>query len=179
MSDWMERCARPNGALRLAATLLLACVGACASEKPPPAHVVKKAPPAPDRKLAWMPLDSFDTPTVSKAVNDNMSRVKVAGTSAGVKAAVSMEVAQLAIECIEPTPTCYRAVGHSLGADELIWAEIDPAAPDDKIRITVVLFDVQSGTASRRVGTYDGPQAARAGVAELVGHAADGGSRAP
>src|SRR5580765_252141 len=163
MSDWMERCARSGRGLRLAGSLLLFCLGACASNKPPPARAVK-APPPPPEKLAWMPLDPLDAPSVAQAVNDQMSRVQIAGTKDRVKAAVSMEVAQLAIECIQPTAVCYRAVGHSLGADRLMWAEIDPAAPQDKIRITVVLFDVKSGTASRRVGTFDGVKAASAGV---------------
>ena len=177
MSDTEWR-ARPNRVLRLTGSLLLLCAGACASKKPPP-PVTVKAPPAPPQKLAWMPLDPFDAPSVAQAVNDNMSRVKLSGSSAGVKAAVSMEVAQLALECISPTTTCYRAVGHSLGADRLMWAEIDPEAPEDKIRITVVLFDVQAGTASRRVGTFAGVDAARAGIAELVDHAAGPGSRTP
>ena len=106
-----------------------------------------------------------------------MSRAKPAGTSTGVKAAVSMEVAQLAIECIQPTPACYRAVGHSLGADRLLWAEIAPV--DEKIRVTVVLFDVGAGTETRKVGTFDGEKAARAGVAELVAYAAAPGTRTP
>jgi hypothetical protein len=157
--------------------LLLSCIAiACAgSAKPAPATVAKPAPPA--AKLAWMPLDPFDAPAVARAVNDEMSRVKLAGTRPGVKSAVSMEVAQLAIECIEPTPACYRAVGRSLGADRLMWAQIDPA--DEKIRVTVVLFDVGAGTETRKVGTFDGVQAARAGVSELVAHAAERGSATP
>jgi hypothetical protein len=156
--------------------LLLGCVAiACASsEKRAPAIVVKAPPPA---KLAWMPLDPFDAPVVARAVNDEMSRVKLPGTAPGFKAAVSMEVAQLAIECIAPTPACYRAVGHSLGADRLIWAQIDPE--DEKIRVTVVLFDVGAGTETRKVGTFEGVQAARAGVADLVGHAAGPGRATP
>jgi hypothetical protein len=157
--------------------LLLACFGvACASE-PKPAPVIAAKPPAPPAKLAWMPLDAFDAPVVARALNDQMSQVKLPDTRPGVRAAVSMEVAQLAIECIEPTPACYRAVGHSLGADRLIWAELDSA--DEKIRVTVVLFDVGAGTTSRKVGTFDGVQAARAGVADLIDHAAHAGSRTP
>ena len=178
MSAWTERCARADQRRRLVGSLLLlSSLGACASNKPPPVRAGK--PPPQDQKLAWMPVDPLDAPSIAQAVNDQLSRVKVAGTKEHVKAAVSMEVAQLAIECIQPTTVCYRAVGHSLGADRLMWAEVDPAAPADKIRITVVLFDVQSGNASRRVGMFDGAQAARAGVAELVDHAAGGGGRSP
>ena len=176
MYDCKEQCVRRAPAFRLAGPLLLLWLGACAG-KAPPAKVVK-APPAPPQKLAWMPLDPLDAPSVAKAVNQRLSQVKIAGATTGVKSAVSMEVAQLALECISPTTTCYRAVGHSLGADRLMWAEIDPDA-DDRIKVTVFLFDVRSGAASRRVGTYDGVKSAQAGVAELVSHAGDGGSRAP
>jgi len=157
--------------------MLLCCAAiSCAgSEKPAPVTAAK--PPPPPAKLAWMPLDAFDAPVVARAINDEMSRVKLPGASPGTRAAVSMEVAQLAIECNEPTPACYRAVGHSLGADRLMWAQIDPA--DEKIRVTVVLFDVGAGTETRKVGTFDGVQAARAGVADLVGHAAQPGSAKP
>jgi len=181
MSDWQDPCERRSRALSLVGSILLSTVilsiGACATHKPPPAQAMK--PPSPPQKLAWMPLDPLDAPSVARAVNDTMSRTEIEGTTPAVKAAVSMEVAQLAIECIQPTPACYRAVGHSLGADRLLWAEIDRAAPEDKIRITIVVFDVRAGTASREVATYDGVQAARAGIAQLVAHAARGGSRAP
>jgi hypothetical protein len=180
MSDGEDRCGRRSRALRLEGPIfllsVLSTVGACATHKPPPAQAVKPPPP---QKLAWMPLDPLDAPSVAGAVNDTLSRTEIKGTAPTVKAAVSMEVAQLAIECIQPTPACYRAVGHSLGADRLLWAEIDPTAPEDKIRITVVMFDVRAGTASREAATYDGVQAARAGIAQLVEHAARGGSRAP
>ncbi|HXU03600.1 MAG TPA: hypothetical protein VN903_21695 [Polyangia bacterium] len=166
----------PRRAGRAFGPLLLACVGiGCASKAPPP--VAKPATPSQPARLAWMPLDPFDVPAVARAVNDELSRVKLAGGGAGTKAAVSMEVAQLAIECIQPTPACYRAVGHSLGADRLMWAQIDPA--EEKIRVSVMYFDVRAGTTSTKVGTFDGVDAARAGVAELVGHAADSGSRSP
>jgi len=91
-----------------------------------------------------------------------------------------MEVAQLAIECIQPTAACYAAVGRSLNADRLMWAEVEPDADDDKLRLTVVLFDVQAGTAPKRVGgTFADLQAARAGAADLVDRAAEGGKRSP
>src|SRR3954471_4659997 len=168
---WSSRLGQQFGTLLLSC-FALACAG---SPKRPPVTVAKAAPPP--AKLAWMPLDPFDAPVVARAVNDEMSRVKLAGTRPGVKPAVSMEGAQLAIECNEPTPACYRAVGRSLGADRLMWAQIDPA--EEKIRVTVVLFDVGAGTETRKVGTFDGVQAARAGVSELVAHAAERGSAKP
>ena len=179
MTARKERCARASR-VRLAGALLLVCLGACASSEPPPVETVRKPDPPPQQRLAWMPLDPLAAPGVAQVVNERMSKIKPAGTSATVKAAVSMEVAQLAIECIQRTPACYAAVGRSLNADRLMWAEVEPDANDDKLRLTVVLFDVQAGTAPKRVGgTFADVQAARAGAADLVDRAADGGSRSP
>ena len=168
----MERRARP-GRVRLAGSILLPCLllaGACASKPPPPPPETARRP-APPARLAWMPLDAFDGP-VALAINEQMSKLRPPGTSASVKAAVSMEVAQLAIECIQPTSACYAAVGRSLNADQLLWAELEPPSADDKVVVTIVMFDVQAGKSSRRAGTFADAQAARAGVAELVQRAA-------
>jgi hypothetical protein len=171
-----ERLARTGRWARAASSILLLGLGACASSPAPPAETARKPEPPPPQRLAWMPLDAYDGP-VAQAVNDQMSRTKPPGTSTTVKAAVSMEVAQLAIECIQPTPACYAAVGRSMNADRLMWVELDGAASNEKIQITVVMFDVQAGKSSRRVGTFADLQAARAGVPELVERAADPGSQ--
>jgi hypothetical protein len=155
----------------LVGSILLLCAGACASKAPPPAQTVRKPAPPPPQRLAWMPLDAFEGP-VGAAINDQMGKVRPPGTSASVKAAVSMEVAQLAIECIQPTPACYAAVGRSLNADRLLWAELEPSG-DDKVVVTIVMFDVEAGKSSRRAGTFADAQAAGAGVADLVQRAAD------
>ena len=160
------------GRIRLPGAILLLCVGACASSTPPPPVEIARKPAPSPRRLAWLPLDAFDGP-VALAVNDQMSRIKPPGTSASTKAAVSMEVAQLAIECIQPTPACYGAVARSLNADRLMWAELQPSAADEKIQVTVVMFDVEVGKSSRRMGTFADEQAARAGVGDLVQRAAD------
>jgi hypothetical protein len=161
-----------SGSFLVPLVVPLVALGACAgSEKPPAASARKPDPPS--QRLAWMPLDPLDGPAIAKAVNDRMSSIKPAGTSASVKAAVSMEVAQLAIECIQPTPACYGAVGRSLGADRLMWAELEPSGDDEKVRLTVLVFDVQAGTAPRRVAeTFAGMQAAQTGAAGLVERAA-------
>ena len=166
---------------RLSGPLVLLAIGlgACAST-PPPAPATARKPDPPPQRLAWMPLDGLDAPAVAQAVNERMSTLKPAGTSSSVKAAVSMEVAQLAIECIQPTTACYGAVGRSLGADRLMWAELEPSGDDEEIRLTVVVFDVQAGTAPRRVAeTFPGMQAARTGAAGLVERAAGKESRTP
>jgi hypothetical protein len=92
-----------------------------------------------------------------------------------------MEVAQLAIECTQPTPACYGAVGQSLEADQLLWAELHAgSARQPKIRVAVVLYDVRAGNAPTRVEkTFEGPQAAREGIAALVDGALGAGSASP
>jgi hypothetical protein len=171
---------RRPGSFLLPVFFPLLVLGACAStEKPSPASARKPDPPA-SQRLAWMPLDPLEAPAIAKAVNDRMSSIKPAGTSASVKAAVSMEVAQLAIECIQPTPACYGAVGRSLGADRLMWAELDPSGDDEKVRLTVLVFDVQAGTAPRRVAeTFAGMLAAQTGAAGLVERAVTPESASP
>jgi hypothetical protein len=150
------------------------CLGACASKQPPVAATPKPtARPAPPKKLAWLPVDALDAPDVAKTINEHLARLKVAGAGDGVKAAVSLEVAQLAIECTDPTPACYRAVGRSLGADQMLWAELRRnATPKRSIRIALALFDVRAGTPPKRVEkTFEGTEAARAGIGELVSNA--------
>jgi hypothetical protein len=140
----------------------------CATGTPPPVRTVEKAPPP--ARLAWLPADPLAGAALAKAVNERLGLVAIPGAAAGVKAAVSMEVAQLAIECTEPTPTCYTAVGQSLGADEMLWAELSPgSSATQEIRVALLLYDVRAGVAPRRLErTFDGAEAARAGVAALV-----------
>src|SRR5512138_1914219 len=87
----------------LGPTLLVCLTGACASAPPPPPPAVAQKPPEPPvrmlpppSRLAWMPLDGAET-AVARVLNDEMSRAKPEGTVSSTKAAVSMEVAQLAI----------------------------------------------------------------------------------
>src|SRR6516162_9454354 len=100
---------------------------ACATAKPAP--VVHAPPPRPRPaapppvRLAWMPLEASVSAEVASAVNEKLSGLAVAGVTEKVQAPVSMEMAQLAIECIERTPACYGKVGRSVGADRLLWAE--------------------------------------------------------
>jgi hypothetical protein len=148
-------------------------------------------------RLAWLPLEPLLSPDIAAAVNERLGRLAAAGSTQSYRAPVSMEMAQLALECIERTPACYAAVGRSVGADRLLWAELSAgpaAAPAQSLSVAVVLFDVRGSAVLRRVErTYDGAEAARAGVAELVDRAgearaagkpgpavaAGGGSRSP
>ena len=158
------------------------CSGACAGSKPPAPATPRAAAPAPQpKKLAWLPVETLDAPDVARTINDHLGRIKIPGAGDSVKAAVSLEMAQLAIECTEQTPACYRAVGKSLGADQMLWGELRRGpTPKKSIRVTLALFDVGAGTPPKRVAkTFDDAQAARAGVGALVETAFASGSGTP
>jgi len=159
-------------ARRWIAPLAIVCLSGCAHKGAAPAPAT--AATTPQARLAWLPLEPLLAADVAKMVNAHLGRLPVAGTTR-YRAPVSMEMAQLALECIDPTPACYTAVGRSVGADRLLWAEVGPApAAGQGLRVAVVLFDVRGSAVLRRTEqTYDGLQAVRAGVAALIDHALD------
>jgi hypothetical protein len=155
--------------LPLAAAVLAA---ACATAKPAP---VVHAPPPPARpapppvRLTWMPLEATVSAEVASAVNERLAGLAVAGVTEKVQAPVSMEMAQLALECIERTPACYGKVGRSVGADRLAWAELARANKRDaSLTLRVSLFDVQGGAVVQQgARTFPNAKAAREGAAAL------------
>jgi len=152
--------------------LLATFATACATAKPVP---VVHAPPAPLKaapppvRLAWMPLETTVSPEVASTVNQRLAGLAVAGVTDKFQAPVSMEMAQLAIECIERTPACYGKVGRSVGADRLAWAEVARASKRDaSVTLRVSLFDVGGGTLVRQgARTFPNAKAARDGAAAL------------
>jgi hypothetical protein len=160
--------ARPSGILLL--SLLLLAVSACAS-KPPPA--VARPRPARPARVAWLPVEPLVAPALARALNEHMGRIALPGAEASYRAPVSMEVAQLAIECIDATPACYVKVGRSVGADRVIWAELAPAkAPSGEVRVALLLFDVDAGAVvARAERTFPGAKEAEEGIGTLVDHA--------
>jgi hypothetical protein len=163
----MER-ARRRCLSGLAAATLLA--GACATTGAPTS--VRAPPPrkaaAPSLRLAWMPLEPRVSPDVAAAVNERLARVVVGGVTDTFQAPVSMEMAQLAIECIERTPACYGAVGRSVGADRLLWAELAHARGAGTVTLRVSLFDVGGGTVVKEARrSFPSTKAASAGAAAV------------
>ncbi len=151
--------------------LLAALATACATAKPAP---VVHAPPPPKAapppvRLAWMPLEPRASPEVATVVNQRLARVVVDGVTEKFQAPVSMEMAQLAIECIERTPACYGKVGRSVGADRLAWAEVARASKRDaSVTLRLSLFDVGGGALVRQAArTFPNAKAAREGAAAL------------
>jgi hypothetical protein len=120
---------RPDRALLLA--LVMACHPA-AKPQPPAVHKVR---------LAVFPAESSEFPKTAKAMTNALSGAKVTGIDDTLVAKTSLGDAQLLIECNEPSPDCYAAVGKSLEADRLLFATIEKE-PKKKLKISITLFDV-------------------------------------
>src|SRR5215475_7791109 len=118
-----------------------------------PARPVPTAPtPPPSRpaiRLAVIPADSDAFPRAARAVSASLSSARIAGVDATAVSKVSLEVVQLSIECVDPTDTCYQAIGRSMSANRLLFARIDPGATRRQLRVTVTLYDVDAGSAKR------------------------------
>jgi hypothetical protein len=111
--------------------------------------------------LVVLPTEGEVTPQLVHALDSALGDVKVPGINRTITSKVSIEVVQLSIGCVDPTPACYRAAARSLGGDHLIFARVQPADPKKKrlLRVTVSLFDVvrggMAGEASRTYNTED------------------------
>jgi hypothetical protein len=147
----------------------------CAHAPPPPAS--EPPPPSPQvkRELAVIPAESDAFPAAARAVSAQLAAAKVAGIDETRMSKVSLEVVQLAIECVEPTFACYQAIGRSLAANELLFARISDSASGARrrgkrpLKVTVTLFDVDAKAAARTAEREFASEAdATAGAAALV-----------
>ena len=95
-----------------------------------------------------LPAEGLHFPETASVLNTKMASVEFGNVSESALAKVSMEVAQLSLECVEPTESCYQSVGRFLQADSILWAKVkgdegteEKAGPTVSIR----LFDVEAG----------------------------------
>ena len=114
-----------------------------------------------------LPAESYKFPKTAKAVTSSLTNAKVAGIDDRQVSQVSLEVVQLSIECVEPTVVCYEAVGKSLAANRLLFAQIQPASKKS-VKVTVTLFDVDTREPHTAQKTFANEQAASSGIDELV-----------
>lgn len=122
-------------------------------------------------QLVVLPAESDAFPRAATAVSTALSNATVAGVDGKKLSKVSLEVVQLSIECNDPTPACYAAVGKSLTADKLLFAQLD-AKDKHKLEVTITLFDVaRAAPAKTAQKTYASEAEASAGAAALVGQA--------
>jgi hypothetical protein len=135
-------------------------------------------PPAPKTrvKLAVLPVDADAFPQIAASLNNAFHDVKVKGVDDYFLSKVTLEVVQLSIECVQATSECYGAVGKQLSANKLLLGHIVALGKrkrDKTVRVTVTLFDVDSGEAANVVDrVYKTPELASQGAGELVAEAA-------
>jgi len=148
--------------------VLVGVCGACAHKAAPPTTVATAAPPpaaaAATTRLVWLPLEQRKFAVLATSVNDRLARVAIDGVTDVVQAPISMEMAQLTIECINRSPACYGAVGRSMKADRLLWADVQ-REEGGAVTINVSLFDVGTGVIARKFDQkFASEDAARAGI---------------
>ena len=96
-------------------------------------------------KVAVLPAESDAFPSVATELNSLLRAVRVKGGGEPVVSKVTLEVAQLSIECVEATPTCIAGVGKALAAQRLVYALIGSTREVDKaLAVSVTLFDVDA-----------------------------------
>ena len=124
-------------------------------------------------RLAVMPADSLLYADVATALDEQLGHARVAGARTAIRAKISMEVAQLALECVSPTDECYSQVGRYLQVDRLLWGQIARDAPGSGVKVTVVLLDVARGTqVGRAEEVFPKSELAIGGLRRLVDRAA-------
>ena len=120
-------------------------------------------------KLVTLAVESDTFPKIAKAATGALTQAKIMGVDESVTSKVSIEVVQLSIECVDPTPACYQAAAKSLSATKLLFAQIDIDGKKPKVAIT--LFDVAAAAPRTTERTFATEAAAIAGIDTLVSEA--------
>jgi len=120
--------------------------------------------------LAVLPAESSKFPQTAHAITESLAKATVSGVDHKELSKVSLEVVQLSIECVEPSPECYAEVGKSLAANRLLFAEVS-ASGKRKVQVTVTLFDVDAKSPKTATRTFASEREAAAGAADLVAEA--------
>jgi hypothetical protein len=150
--------------LRQWATAALVLATGC-HRSAPPAQPVAKTP----TRLVVLPAESDAFAKAATALSTALAGASIPGVDAKQVSKVSLEVVQLSIECVDPTTACFAAVGKSLSANRLLFAQLD-AQDKHKLKVTVTLFDVDRGATTKTAQKVFASEAdASAGAAQLVG----------
>ncbi len=163
------------GASFLSIGVLLGGV-ACATTSKTTTAKPAPAPAAPVRnKLAILTVESDSFPKAARALNHALDQAAFDGPRVEVlRPKASLEVIQLSIECVEPTSSCYAAVGNSLGARHVLLSQLSPGAKRRarQLKVAVTLFDCKRSEAIEVASaTFANELAAERGIAELVAQA--------
>ena len=117
--------------------------------------------------LAVLPAESDAFPKAARAATESLEKATVAGVDERNVSKVSLEVVQLSIECVEATPACYKAVGQSLQANRLLFAQIS-AEKKKAVKVSVTLFDVDAANPRTSEKVFPNEKAAEGGIGDLV-----------
>jgi hypothetical protein len=121
--------------------------------------------------LAVLPAESDKFPLAAKAITTSLADATIPGVDDKQIAGVSLEVAQLSIECVERTVVCYAKVGDSLSANRLLFAEIS-AQDRKRVKVTVTLFDVDARKPRSVRRVYANEKEASEKIGDLIGEVA-------
>lgn len=154
--------------LTLRATFGVMLVGAigCGHHAP-----IAPAPsPAIRPTFAVMVVESDAFPGAARVTTEKLQHAPLHGEPRLSK--VSLEVVQLSIECVEPTPICYTAVGKELAVDQLLFAEIAPGPKAQQVQVKVTWFDVDARRSKRSVvKVFSNEAALRSSIDNVVAEA--------
>jgi hypothetical protein len=129
-------------------------------------------------KLAVLPVESDSYPRLAKGVNGLFHDIQVPGIDDYFLSKVTLEVAQLAIECVDVTNECWSAVGKSLTSDRLLLANINRVGKkrhERTVVLTVTYFDVSTGQALHVVNkTFKSEDEALRGMKDVIDGAVTG-----
>jgi hypothetical protein len=115
-----------------------------------------------------MPLDPMVNAKLAVALNVRFEHAQLTGIDAQMKSPVSMDVAQMSLECGQATVECFVAVGRHLQANRLLWADVK-RDKRKKITVSLSLLDVGRGTmVGKAAHTFANQQAALAGIDGLM-----------
>jgi len=131
-------------------------------------------------KLAVLKVESDQFPALATALNTQLRDVQVKGVDDYFISKVTLEVVQLSIECVEPTPNCYAAVGKSLSAQRLLVARLLPGTPPRRgrhhaapVTVSVTQIDTEAGTTVQKAEKeFKSEQDAVQGLSQVVLEAA-------
>lgn len=155
--------------------IFIGVMAAACGPKPKPKAAAAVVVERPKIMLAVLPAESDVFPKAAEATTNLLAKATVVGIDNREVSSVSLEVVQLSIECVEATVGCYEAVGKTLSANRLLFAQISPegAKPKNKkkpqpLKVVVTLFDVDARAPKVAQKIFDSEQAATDGIADLV-----------
>lgn len=151
----------------------IAVTAACPKSRPssgPTATATATATPSASKvKLAVLAVESVKFPALAEAATVSLAKAQVSGVDEVEVSKVSLEVVQLSIECVDASLDCYAAVGKSLAADRLLFAQVAPTGKRKRdVQITVTLFDVDTHTPHTAQKTFTSEREATAGIDTLI-----------